>query len=37
MIWRAIPGYNGMYLVSDMGEVLSRKNGRSRILKQRIS
>lgn len=28
MIWREIPGYNGMYLVSDMGETLSRKNGR---------
>lgn len=37
MIWREIPGYNGRYLVSDTGEVLSRKNGHSRILKQRIS
>lgn len=37
MTWREIPGYDGMYLVSDTGEILSRKNGRYRILKQRIS
>lgn len=37
MTWREIPGYDGMYLVSNTGEILSRKNGRYRILKQRIS
>lgn len=37
MVWKEIPGYNGRYLVSETGEVLSIAYGKQRLLKQRIS
>lgn len=35
--WRKIPGYGDDYLVSELGEFASRKNGRHKILRPHLS
>lgn len=37
LVWKEIPGYDGRYLVSEAGEVLSLAYGKQRLLRQRRS